>query len=320
MINRAKTSSYDQLSLAFELYKRIPQSNKITAKELQSQLSNIGIERDIRTIQRNLDVIIEYFDVDKDDRDKPYGYSRRSNNILTIGPQEAILLSLAETYLKNLLPTTLLDTISNVFRDAKHQLFPSYSNEKERQWLKKVRFVSETQPLQPPAIDRDIFEKLSIALYQNRWLTVHYTNANNQTKNKKIMPLGLAQQGSRLYLVCRFHGYNNERILAVHRIYKAALSTFTFNYPPDFSLEQFDAQGRFGFGEGDIIALSFGITHKAGQHLRETPLSSDQQVIEHADHFTVTATVNDTKQLERWLNSFGDDVFNIQKQSLAKEK
>lgn len=65
-----KSSTQESLVLSFEILKRIPKSYKVTAKELL----NIGIERDLRTIQRNLEMLCEHFDIIRDERSKPYGY------------------------------------------------------------------------------------------------------------------------------------------------------------------------------------------------------------------------------------------------------
>lgn len=256
--------SQHYIQLVLEIYKRIPNSRKITAKEIQQQLSEVGIVRSERTIQRNLTDIAQFFDdVDVDMRDKPFGYSRRSRHLLSHGPQEAVLLSLAENYLRYLLPVNLMKTLDTVFNDAKQHLFPTTSNVKERQWLKKVRFVSEGVPLLPPHIDNEIFEKVSYALFHNRYLSLCYTNANLEQKSKEVMPLGLAQQGSRLYLVCRFRGHTNERSLALHRIHKASISTFDFAYPSDFDLERYDLDGRFYFGEGRKYDCRFVLAERA---------------------------------------------------------
>ncbi|RXP91561.1 WYL domain-containing transcriptional regulator [Vibrio parahaemolyticus] len=307
--------SQHYIQLVLEIYKRIPNSRKITAKEIQQQLSEVGIVRSERTIQRNLTDIAQFFDdVDVDMRDKPFGYSRRSRHLLSHGPQEAVLLSLAENYLRYLLPVNLMKTLDTVFNDAKQHLFPTTSNVKERQWLKKVRFVSEGVPLLPPHIDNEIFEKVSYALFHNRYLSLCYTNANLEQKSKEVMPLGLAQQGSRLYLVCRFRGHTNERSLALHRIHKASISTFDFAYPSDFDLERYDLDGRFYFGEGEEIRLSFCIGSESGYHLLETPLSIDQHVELIDGGYQVTATVIDSLQLDRWLRGFGDEVWSITKE------
>ena len=120
------------------------------------------------------------------------------------------------------------------------------------------------------------------------------------------MPLGLAQQGPRMYLVCRFDGYDNERSLALHRILSARASTFTFDRPKDFDLEQYDNDGRFAYGNGELVRLSFRIEKEAGLHLLESPLSADQLVVDHEDSYEISATVVDSAMLNWWLRGFGE--------------
>ncbi len=130
------------------------------------------------------------------------------------------------------------------------------------------------------------------------------------------MPLGLAQQGPRLYLVCRFDGHNDNRNLALHRIQTVQESSLSFEYPKDFNLAQYDTDGRFGFGDGQKVRLSFNISKNAGKHLLESPLSVDQQVIEYTESYTISATIVDTVRLDWWLSSFGDEVWAIVKKTI----
>ena len=316
-----RSSSRESMALAFELLKRIPKSRPITASELHQQLFSAGIERDIRSIQRNLEMLSEHFDIVRDDRSKPYGYSWKKNShgfsLPQLSPQESLLLNLAEDYLSNLLPSNVISSMDGFFKEARYNLNPSKSHVKERDWLRKVRVVSETQPLLPPQIDLEVFNNVSEALFHDRLLNIEYCNAKQEKKSAMVMPLGLAQQGPRLYLVCRFDGYDNERSLAIHRIRKATPSTFSFERPENFNLSQYDADGRFGFGEGEKCQLQFSITKTAGFHLLETPLSQDQEVEEHEDHFKISATVIQSKQLERWLKGFGEQVWNININSIS---
>lgn len=122
-------------------------------------------------------------------------------------------------------------------------------NQPEREWLNKVRVVSTSQPLLPPKVHSHAFEQVSNALYGNQWLDVTYRNAAGKQATSRVMPLGLAQQGPRMYLVCRFDGYGNERCLALHRMISASASSLTFDRPKDFDLKQFDDNGRFGYGD-----------------------------------------------------------------------
>lgn len=315
VIMAKRASTHESLALAFEMLKRIPRSYKVTATELHEQLSQVGIVRDIRTIQRNLEMLCEHFDIEKDDRSKPYGYSwikgSEGLSMPNLSSQESLLLSLAEDYLSNLLPANVMASLNGFFGEARYNLNPSTGSKKEREWLKKVRVVSETQPLLPPKVDADVFQNISDALFNDRLLNIEYTNAKQDHKSAMVMPLGLAQQGVRLYLVCRFDGYENERSLAVHRINKAMISTFGFERPKDFSLSQYDADGRFGFGEGEKCQIEFTITKQAGYHLLETPLSEDQVVEELDDNFRIRATVVNSKQFDNWLLSFGKELHII---------
>ena len=60
--------------LALELLRRIPRNSKVSASELHAQLAELGLGRDIRTIQRQMEMLSEHFDIERDDRNKPYGY------------------------------------------------------------------------------------------------------------------------------------------------------------------------------------------------------------------------------------------------------
>ena len=122
-----------------------------------------------------------------------------------------------------------------------------------------------------------------------------------------------AQQGQRMYLVCRFDSYDNERSLALHRIISAKASSFTFERPAEFDLKKFDDDGRFGYGNGKKIKLAFRIEKDAGLHLLESPLSEDQQVVEEDETYWITATVVDSYMLDWWLRGFGDAVSDISK-------
>ena len=89
------------------------------------------------------------------------------------------------------------------------------------------------------------------------------------------------------------------------------MSTLTFDRPKEFDLKKYDDAGRFGFGEGKRIQLKFSIANDAGQHLLETPLSSDQHVRAYQKHLRITATVVETTQLEWWLRGFGDQIWSV---------
>jgi predicted DNA-binding transcriptional regulator YafY len=212
------------------------------------------------------------------------------------------------------LPASLMKSMESFFFQARSNLGPLTKSAREREWLAKVRVVSTTQPLLPPKVTHEVFEEVSNALFGNRWLQVDYKNATGHRTQSDVMPLGLAQQGPRLYLVCRYKDYDNERSLALHRIVSAKASSLTFERPKDFNLQKYDDDGRFGFGEGRRIRLSFRIDKDAGYHLLESPLSTDQEVKDIGEQFEISATVVDTAQLDWWLRGFGESVSDVRRE------
>ena len=311
-----RSDTLETVLLAVELLRRIPRGRKVTAGELHKQLKDAGIDRDLRTIQRQLEMLSEHFEIERDDSSKPYGYrwleQAKALAVPNLTPQEFLLLQLAEEHLKNLLPPRLMKSMDAFFSQARRNLGPESSARLEREWPGKVRVVATSQPLLPPKIVPGVFEVVSEALYSNRWLHIEYKNAGGKRTSAEVMPLGLVQQGSRLYLVCRFQGFDNERNLALHRIAAAEVSTLTFERPKTFDLKRYDDDGRFGFGEGEKVCLSFRIERSAGLHLMESPLSTDQKVIERKDgQLEITATVVDSAMLEWWLRGFGNQISAI---------
>jgi predicted DNA-binding transcriptional regulator YafY len=310
-----RTESMETLHLTIELLHRIPRNSKITAPDLQVQLAAAGYQRDLRTIQRHLRQIVEHFDVECDERGKPYGYRWKEKakglSLPGINQQESLLLALAEQHLRHLLPPKLMASMEGYFRQARGNLLDKRKANLEKQWLDKVRVVSTNQPLMAPDVDGEIFSQVGDALYNNQWLKIIYRNAKGKETAARVMPLGLAQQGVHLFLVCRFDGYDNERNLALHRFISAEAGTMTFERPQEFDLRRYDDDGRFGCGEGKRVHLSFCINKAAGFHLLEARLSEDQVFEEFDGHYLIKATVVSSAMLVRWLRGFGEDVWEV---------
>lgn len=310
----------ETLLLALELLRRIPRNRKISAGELHDQIKSAGLERDIRTVHRHLQMLSQHFDIEFDDRNKPHGYKwkERAQGLAVpmLNEQESLLLMLAEQHLKNLLPASLMKSMSSFFAQAHANLRPTTNSKLAREWLTKVRVVSTTQPLLPPKIRPGVFETVSNALYANRWLRLDYRNSSGKRATVEVMPLGLAQQGPRFYLVCRYKGFDNERSLALHRILAAEATEMTFDRPGDFDLQKYDDDGRFGFGEGRRIRLTFRIDKGVGYHLLESPLSVDQKVTELEDEYEIAATVVETAQLEWWLRGYGQGISLVRRDQI----
>lgn len=89
--------------------------------------------------------------------------------------------------------------------------------------------------------------------------------------------------------------------------------------PPNFDLDNKVARGVWEFGGGGTIALKIRFYNGAGEHLRETPLSTDQQ-IEHLPNYPetidVAVAVANMLQLKWWLLAFGERAEVLAPESL----
>jgi len=83
-----RASTQESLHIAFEILRHIPKTGQVTASEIHQKLFSLGLQRDLRTIQRTLDMLSQHFDIERDERVKPYGYrwSKHSNGFQTTWP------------------------------------------------------------------------------------------------------------------------------------------------------------------------------------------------------------------------------------------
>ena len=319
MANRSKDIEATMIQL--EILRCIPKlPYKITAKEVHERLLELGYERDKRSTERNLKTLLEHFEIECDDRTKPFGYSwkerARGLDLPILTEQQSLVLSLAEQQLKNMLPSSVLSSMKPFFEQANRMVYGAMGKP-EYEWLGKVQSVPSSQPLIPAKIKDDIFATVSTALFKNRYLNIEYQNQQGKKQHARVMPLGLVQQGASSYLVVRWEDFENEILLAFHRIKKAELS-FEFKRPANFNLKKYIAQGHLGFGaDPHPIRLTFSISRSAGFHLTETPLSKDQIILEETEEFyRFQATVADNDMLEWWLRKFGEDIWDITKEKI----
>src|SRR5690606_25639377 len=84
------------------------------------------INRDIRSIQRQLDKLAKTNKIEQNANTKPYGYRRLHNphtlDIARLSAKESLLLTLAEEHLRHLLPARLMKSMEGVFDSARKRI------------------------------------------------------------------------------------------------------------------------------------------------------------------------------------------------------
>ncbi len=295
--------------LIIAILKRIPRNHWISTPEIETALKEAGYDISRRKLQRILQDIAECEDlcVECDKRAKPYGFKQGSPSIdlaaTHLRPQESLLLRLAEEHLRYQLPGPIMHSLESLFDAARTTLREGGATEKVAAWLKKVAFVSGTVPMLPPKILPRIFDAVSEGLYRESKLEIKYVNTLDEEKSGIVSPLGLVQQEQRLYLVCKFDGYDNVRHLALHRISSVRVLDFAAERPADFALDRYVAERHFNYSNGRKIRLVLEFTNAVtAKNLEETPFNRTQVLERLPDGaWRLTADMDDTVLLDGWI-------------------
>lgn len=321
-----KQSQSDTQLRQWAMLKRIPQHpRQITARELTERLGSEGFDVGKRTVERDLVSLSTIFPLISNDRSRPYGWSWSKDAeafaLPTMSPLQALTLELAHDHLASLLPASLLDTLAPYFKCAEGVLSSGDGVKKLSSWRKKVAMVSAGQPLIPPDCSEEVIENVHSALLAEQQLEVSYQPREQAAvKTYPVHPLGMVQRGAVTYLIVTMYDYADIRMLALHRIQRANMLDQPSKTPAGFNLAQYIAQGAFGFEGNGTITLAALFTDGAAEHLRETPLSGDQQIIsDKAGWVQLQATVQDTAQLRWWLRGFANQVEVLEPASLRAE-
>jgi predicted DNA-binding transcriptional regulator YafY len=299
----------------------IPAYRKITAHEVQYNLSSLGHTVDIRTVQRDLKALSEYYDIESDDA-KPLGWRWKTGTaspvIAQMGTTEAIAFDLLERQCKALMPPLVTEAMKPWFARARTTLKQS-SHTKAAHWPDKVATRTQNPPLLPATPSRAVLEAVSQALFADQKITGQYRSAQ-QAKSRTVTlnPLGLVQTGLATYLVATFQGFTDPRLLALHRLQKVSIKDQHVEKPTGFNLEAYLGTDKLNFGSGKSIELTLRMTTAASLHLQDTPLSNSQVIKpEHNNtHQIVTATVSDSPRLLWWILGFGNQVEVLAPESL----
>ncbi len=309
-----KAPALETLQIAIELMRRIPKHRKVSTTDLVHSLKDAGLERDPRSIQRLLKELAEHYDIEVDARSKPFGYRWKDHAqplaVMSMTPQQALLLSLSQQLLGNLLPAKLRKELKPLLDQAKVELNELDRREAvlARQWANKVRSVPMTPDFVPPAIRPGVMDAASTALYENLWLDVAYRNAKDKRSTHRVQPLAMVQQGPCMYLVTVYEGHDDLRHLAMHRIESARATDERFEVPKHFDLDAYVAQGGFGLSKGNRVRLTYEIAKTAGPSVIEVKLSPDQTHEDLGDRWRITATLVETEWLHRWLRAWGSNL------------
>lgn len=284
------------------------------ASELTQKLAGLGYSVSLRTVQRDLMALSEIYTLEVNDKNpRDYGWRWKKGariDIHEMGTPEALALNMAKLHLAGLLPKSTLEALEPLFEAAEIRLAEQHktNNKKSKNWINKIRVVQPTQSFIAPNINVNVQENIYQSLMDEKRIYVSYQSIDStEPKQYELNPLGLIVRGSVLYLVATAKEYTQVTLYALHRFLMVEKLAKNITIPAGFNLDDAIEKGLGDFSSRPkSIRLKILCDEYLTKYLSETLLSQDQ-VIEKSINgkSIVTATVNETWQLDLWLRSQG---------------
>ncbi|MCL4688614.1 MAG: WYL domain-containing protein [Burkholderiales bacterium] len=310
-----KPESHQTLLRQWDMLRMIPRYPvKIAASDIVARLRDEGYEVTKRTVERDLVTLSESFPLLSDTKSMPFGWSWQQHaapiDVPQLTPTQALAFVLMQEYLGTLLPGSVTSDLGPYFRMARQRLADVASGGAGRHWLERVRIIPPSQPLIAPKVAPAVHTAVTDALLKDCKLAITYRSRGaEKPRDAVVHPLGLVQRGALLYLVVVFDGYDDVRMVALHRISAAEVLPERAARPQGFDLAGYVQKGFMDFGSGRSIRLEALFEEDATIALAESPLCEDQVLgPPKGGMVRLTATVTETPQLVWWLLGFGGRV------------
>ncbi len=292
-----------------------------TSREIRDRLETAGHNVSKRTVERDLDELSRIFPILRNDISIPFGWHwiKGANfDILGMDLSEAVSLGLMEDVLRQIMPPAFLSALEGKFSMAREKL-AALPKIPHARWADLVRYVPPGLPFIPPTMAAGVLPTIQEALIQQRQLAVVYQSASAETgKELMLHPLSLIQQGARSYLVATTFGYEKPLLYAIQRFASATVIDEPAKRPKGFCLDTYLASGAAQFSTGKSITFKARITDELVLLLNETPISKDQKITTRSGVHTLTATMQESWQLDFWIRSQGAAITVVKPVALRK--
>ena len=299
---------------------------KLTTRQILERLQALGHMVDLRTLQRDLhELSAHYPDITKKGS-KPLEWGWAKDAPILLWPQmdlpQALVFDLFGREFAQVMPEEVLSQLKPWLQEAERKLAQT-PRAHASQWAKKIAIRHDGPPLLPARPLPSTLAQVSQALLQGKQIKANYRAAQkSESKIYTLHPLGLLRRSLVSYLVATFDGYNDPRMLALHRLDKVQVLDAAVQAPIGFDLDAYLSQDRLNLGSGKAMTLELHLTSGAAKHLHDTPLSADQTIEdlpEQAQWVRVRATVNESPRLVWWILGFGKRARVIGPESLVKQ-
>ncbi len=235
----------------------------------------------------------------------------------------AIALLALERIAGRQLPGAIMEALAPRFAQARATLDMNGSEHarKGKTWNAKIARIASARPLLLPAIDPDIYRRVTDALMRDRKIHLCYQPLKPGAKPKNyanLSPFGLIDDAGIFYLVAE--SQNGTRLFRLDRMQSVKVRDEPSVAMPASDLDAFLASsGIAGFKPEPPVLLELRVHAREGRHersafehaLNQFRLDESQHVVEWAEDgesFVIAAQVRPSVSLRNYLFSQSDTV------------
>jgi len=295
-----------------------------TAAEVAAALSMRGYEVTRRTVERDLEALLECMPLEINHGGRPQRWRwQRARGLDVPGMEaaEAMALYMMQDAMTAHLPSCFIDALNTRFAQANKTLSALARSGAKVRWSDRVRVVPSNVVLKSPRIKPQILQALETALLNDIAIEVGYQPLKGSAPTRRLLyPRGLLLRGSSLYLIAHQKDAGETALhFAVQRLSTVRLRELELWPTAPFSLDEFLADGKGQFGEGTDVDLQATISPALGKILRDSPLSDDMQILDADGVLTLRATVRDTWALRTWILGHAENLAVLKPASLRSD-
>jgi predicted DNA-binding transcriptional regulator YafY len=295
-----------------------------TAAEVAAALSMRGYDVTRRTVERDLESLLECMPLEINDSERPQRWrwqKTRGLDVPGMEAAEAMALYIMRDAMTAHLPSCFIDALHTRFSQANKTLAALSRSGAKARWSDRVRVVPSSVLLKPPRIGPKILQALETALLNDIAIEVSYQSLQRSAPTPRILyPRGLLLRGSSLYLIAHQKDAGETALhFAVQRFSSVRLRELEPWPATRFSLDEFLKDGKGQFGEGTRVHLEATISPALGKILRDSPLSDDMQIVDANAALTLRATVRDTWALRTWILGHAENFAVLKPLSLRQD-
>jgi hypothetical protein len=142
-------------------------------------------------------------------------------------PIEALMISLVKRYASEFVPAHMRNEFDVVVSDVRQMLAMNSSLASLANWVEKKTARIDTWQglldLPQPEHEADPYTAISEAIFKGQNLEISY-QGNGGVMQHEVSPLAIIKRDQVLYVALRFMGYQDVRLVALHRIVDASVS------------------------------------------------------------------------------------------------